>query len=247
MLIAKEVLVKNKKVVSAWTLQQRLQTLNPHSWVSVVSAKGAADVEKLLSANKYTLQGKSNRSYYVLIRRAKDEVVVEMNASGAVTNVAKPYDDLQSSHFLRENGPDIRLSLRSRPIIKKADADTFMKAKIMKVNTDPVEITLPSELGEVVYASENEERVWQKKLDIGVNVTVIERQRQPLVVTKDSEDGERFEYEIRVGVPAPNERVDLNAFANEVFDLSRAISDAAANSFVADFGTTSTTPSTATE
>ena len=240
LLISPEVIRKNKRIVSAWTLQQRLQTANPHTWVSAVSEAARAEVVKLLEANEYReFPEKGGVTYDVVVRRAKDQVAIDLNASGATVAVNKPHEDLQTTHVVRELGPDVRLRLRSRQPLKKSDIDTYTKASIVKVKADPVEVTLPPELGEVSYTSENEERHWKKRLDLGVTVTVIERRRTPLVVCRNEDEGERFEYEIIVPVPSVAERVDLNALANEVFDLSRAISDASSDSFMESFGTQS--------
>lgn len=238
-----QVIKKNNRVLSAWTLQQRLQVTAPYHWVSSLSPDFPSSIDAFTAANGFEQNGngKSKLSYDVTIRKDKKVAVeIQLNSKGAVVSVNRAWERLQSSHFTRTVGPDIRFLFRARRAVAPEEADKFTKLGIVDVTGDNIKILLPPEHGEVIYCSENDVRTWSKPIGGGGVVTLTEIKRQPLVVARDEEEGERVEYSLEVDVPRTSG--DVSDAAGEVYKLARALAAASQDKFVAAFGTEAQAP-----
>lgn len=237
-----QVVKRGQRVLSAWTLQQRLSVAAPYHWANAVSPKNVADVEAFVGANGFEAAAKSKVSYDVTVRKDKKvSVEITLNSKGAVTNVARPWERLQTSHFTRGAGPDVRFVFRARRGVAPEESEKFTKLEIVDVKAAELKVLLPPEHGEVIYCSENESRSWSKPLATGGVVTLTEIKRQPLVIARDEEEGERVEYALECDVP--RQSGDIGDVANEVYKLASALAAATQSKFVADFGTEAQAPS----
>lgn len=239
LLIRDEVVKKSRFVVSAYTLQQRMQMGEPHQWVSCLPESAVQSiVEPLLEANGFAAEneGKAKLSYTVRIERAKNNIEVTLNGKGATTLVAEQWALLQAAHRTSDGGPDVRLTVRSRQPLPRKDTETYTKAPIVEIK-DEVKTVLSPELGKVTYCSEDETRSWAKKGDSGASIVVKEIRRQPLIITNDTDADARVELQIIARIPEAAERVDLNAMGNEIFDFAVSLGDALTEEFVAKYAT----------
>ena len=238
LLLEPSVVRKNRKVLSSWTLQQRIQATNPYQWLSNVPSTATKAIETLLEAEKFSSVTKAPViGYDVTVKRAKDSVSIELNRKGQVLGVFSKWSSVQTSHLVNPQGIDTCLLLRSRPPLRRKDVELFSTVPIIKLEKENLSDVLPAEHGQVVYVSENEVRRWEKKSEHGVRFTVIEVKRDPLIVSLDEEEDSRIEYNILVSLTAA-EKLDLSALASDVFSLATKFSGALCKPFVDAYGTT---------
>lgn len=236
---------KGQRVVSSWTLQQRLQATAPYHWVSCAASTSKDAVETFLSENGFELMQKPKVSFDVTVRRANDSLSIVLNSKGATMSVNRQWEKLQSSHFVAADGPDVRFIFRARKPVSPADNDTFTKVPIVDVVSENIEIKLPPEHGEVLYCSENEVRQWTRPLSTGGTLTVSETSRQPLIIARDEEDGERLEYALDVEVP--REGTGIGEVALEVHGIAKQLAQVARDGFNQQFQTEAKAPDLDTE
>lgn len=239
LLVHSNVVKKGRHVVSAYSLQQRLQVQqSPAStWVSAVSETSVPALEALFADELFTPVGRSQVSYDVQVRRAKDVVALEMNRNAQVTSVNNVWRNVQTTHLVNGAGVDCRMLLRTRQPLRKPDIEHFSTIPILKLTNDDIADVLAPEHGQVIYVSENEVRRWEKKQTLsGARFTLVETKRQPLIVLKDEEEDPRLEYQLMVSLPcSATERVDLRSLSLEAYDLTKLIAEALNDGFVKTF------------
>jgi hypothetical protein len=237
LLLSPAVIRKNRKVLSSWTLQQRVQATNPYQWIAHVPPTAAAVVESLLEAESFVSVTKAPViGYDITVKRAKDSIAVELNRKGQVLGVFSKWSSVQTSHLVNAQGIDACLQLRSRPPLRRKDVELFSSVPIIKLEKENLSDVLPAEHGQVVYVSENEVRRWEKKTEHGVRFTVTEVKRDPLIVSHDEEEDSRIEYNILVTLSVA-EKLNLSALAGEVYELTNKFAQVLSKPFVDAFGT----------
>jgi hypothetical protein len=236
-----EVVKKGQRVLSAWTLQQRLQAFAPYHWVTCAAPDTPAAIEKLMSEGGFELTQNEKTSFDVTVRRANDSLHVVLNSKGATVSVARQWEKLQTSHFTMQGGPDVRFIFRARKHIAQEETDKYSKVPIVDVLSPEISIQLPAEHGEVLYCSENKTRVWSRPLAGGGTVSLTETKREPLVIASDFEDGERLEYALDVDIP--RDATDIGDVAVELYSLAKSIAAATQETFEKSFQTAAKAPS----
>jgi hypothetical protein len=238
LLMKRDVIRKNRTVVSAFTIQQRLQVKNPWSWVSCIPERSIPKVEQFLSHKELQpVFSKPQVTYETIIRRSKDSLHVELDSKAKTISVNSPWMDIQSSHLVVCAGADLRFLVRSRAAPKRKDVEQLMNTPVLKIAKEDVDPVLPADVGQVVYVAENESRRWEKTITSGVRLSVCEVKRQPLIVTADEEEDPRTEYTVTVQLPAnPKDRVDIRGISLEVFDFCKAFGVEIADDFVHEYG-----------
>jgi hypothetical protein len=249
LLLKPEISKKNRHVVSSWTLQQRMQVADPYHWVTATSETSVASLEELLAADGFTVKHATKVQYDVHVHRANDTLLVELSAKGATTSVHRSWDNVQQTLLVAGDGVDSRFVLRSRTAAKKQDIDAYTQAKLIDVQAEEVQSLLPPELGKVVYATENDVRKWEKVIPKVCTLTVTETRRQPLLISRDEDDGERIEFAVTLTVPsaASGGATDMAAVAEELYRLAERITGASKQGFLAEFGTQAEGPRFAEE
>lgn len=238
LLLEPSTVVGGDKVVSAYTLQQRLQLNQSYNWVSALPPSSVPIAEAFLEAEGFAPVSKAAAVVYEgIVKRAADRVHVELDSKGVLTSLHTEWVNLQTVHHTHHDGPDVRLLLRSRPPPNKKDVDTFKGLKIVELADDDVSDVLPPEHGQLVYLSENMTKRYERVNDKGVVTTVTQIQRQPLIVLLDEEEDARVEYHLSVQVPAAssNRPINVRGMGLEMFDLAGRFREAVKESFTAEF------------
>lgn len=239
LLLKPSVMRHNERVVSAYTLQQRLQLTKPYTWVSTVPESAIAVVERFLTEKGFAAVSKSARlTYEGTIKRANDNIDVLLNDQMKIDGVYGEWVDVQTAFCTSLERPDLRVLLRSRPPISAQDRDTYTRTPVIEMAQDDVTDVLPPELGQLVYLSENETRHFERLNAKGIAVVVREIKRQPLIVLRDDEEDARVEYRISVDIPASagSQTMDVRAVGLEVLNLAEELSTAVQSLFNEAYG-----------
>ncbi|KPI85813.1 putative guide RNA associated protein GAP2 [Leptomonas seymouri] len=219
----------NERVVSAYTLQQRLQLTRPYTWISCVPESAISAVEKLLAEKGFDLVSKNARlTYEGTIKRTNDNLEVVLDEHMKVDGVYGEWVCVQTAFCTSLEKPDLRVLLRSRPPVSAQDRDTYSRTPVIELSQDDVSDVLPPEHGQLVYLSENESRHFERLNAKGIAIVVREIKRQPLIVLRDEEEDARVEYRISVDIPASagSHTVDVRAVGLEVLTLAEELSAA---------------------
>ncbi|KAG5501649.1 hypothetical protein JIQ42_05499 [Leishmania sp. Namibia] len=214
-------------VVSAYTLQQRLQLTKPYTWVSTAPESAIPLVEAFLKDHGFQPISKNARvTYEGCIKRAKDKLEVVLNEQMKVEGVYGEWVGVQTAFCTSVERPDCRILLRSRPAVSAQDRETYSRIPIIELADDDVSDVLPPENGQLVYLSENETRHFERLNEKGIAIAVRETKRQPLIVLRDEEEDPRLEYHISVNIPASagSHSMDVRAVGLEVLALSDELS-----------------------
>ncbi|CCW72125.1 unnamed protein product [Phytomonas sp. Hart1] len=238
---------RGESIVSAYTMQQRMQLNKMYTWVTATPESAIATVETFLKDQGFFQVGEERRkestpplSYEVMIKRAKDKLHVDLDATGRLSALHNEWVDIQTVHHTRPRGPDVRLLLRSRPPISRATIETYQSFPIIDLSNDDVNDVLPSEHGQIIYLSENETRRFERVNERGIVITVLEVKREPLIVLRDEEEDLRIEYTISVVIPASagGRTMDVRAVGLEVFELASSLAEVIETPFVEAYGCT---------
>lgn len=230
--------VGGEKVVSAYTLQQRLQLHQSYRWLSAVPQSAVSVAESFLDGEGFTLANKTPGVMYEgIVKRAADRVRVELDDKGVVTALYTPWMNLQTVHHTHKEGPDVRILLRSRPPTSKKDSSTYVGVRVVELSDDDVSDVLPPEHGQLVYLSENITRRFERVTEKGLVITVTHVHRQPLIVLHDEEEDPRQEFHISVQVPAASSHTPFNVrgVGLEMFDLVNKFREAVKPPFMSEF------------
>ncbi|KAG8345120.1 hypothetical protein ERJ75_000238200 [Trypanosoma vivax] len=239
LLLKPSVMRKNRRIVSSYTLQQRLQVNHPYTWVSIVPESCISKIEEqILKPEGFMPIGKGSQlTYSSTVKRAKDQLHIELDNKGKVLSVNSSWVNLQTAWHTRARGPDIRLLLRSRPAVRQQDVSLYASLPIIKLADDDVSDALPSEHGQLVYVSEDETRLFERFSDRGVKITVREVKRQPLIILRDDEEDPRVEYSISASIPANAAKAtDVRAVGLFAFELAGRLADVVTEDFVKEYG-----------
>lgn len=229
----------NERVVSAYTLQQRLQLTKPYTWVSTVPESAIAAVEGFLKEKGFALASKSTQvTYEGTIKRANDNLEVVLTEQMKVDGVYGEWVHVQTAFCTSIEKPDLRVLLRSRPAISAQDRDTYSRTPVIELAQDDVTDVLPPEHGQLIYLSENESRRFERLNAKGIAIVVREIKRQPLIVLRDDEEDARVEYRISVDIPASagSQTMDVRAVGLEVLALAEELSTAVQGPFNEAYG-----------
>jgi ribosomal protein L12E/L44/L45/RPP1/RPP2 len=229
----------NELVVSAYTLQQRLQLTKPYTWISTVPESAVGLVEKYLEERGFQLVSKKPRlTYEGTIKRANDSLQVVLDDHMKVDSVHGDWIDVQTAFCTSFERPDLRVLLRSRQPISAQDRDTYSRIPVIELADDDVSDVLPPEHGQLIYLSENETRHFERLNEKGIAVMVREIKRQPLIVLRDDEEDARVEYRISVDIPASagSHTMDVRAVGLEVLKLAEELSEAVREPFNKAYG-----------
>lgn len=222
LLLEPTTVVGGEKIVSAYTLQQRLQLHQSYRWLSALPLSAVPVAESFLENEGFTLVNKSPGVLYEgIVKRAADRVRVELDDKGVVTALYTPWVNLQTMHHTHKEGPDVRILLRSRPPTSKKDSTTYVGVKVVELSDEDVSDVLPPEHGQLVYLSENITRRFERVTEKGIVITVTHVHRQPLIVLHDEEEDPRQEFHISVQVPAASSNTPFNVrgVGLEMFEL----------------------------
>ncbi|GET88532.1 hypothetical protein, conserved [Leishmania tarentolae] len=214
-------------VVSAYTLQQRLQLTKPYTWITTMPETAIPLVEAFLKERGFQPVSKNARlTYEGGIKRAKDKLEVVLNDQMKVEGVYGEWVEVQTAFCTSVEKPDCRILLRSRPAVSAQDRETYTCTPVIELVDDDVSDVLPPENGQLVYLSENETRHFERLNDKGIAIAVRETKRQPLIVLRDEEEDPRLEYQISVTIPASagSHSVDVRAVGLEVLALADELS-----------------------
>lgn len=226
-------------VVSAYTLQQRLQLSKPYTWVTTVPETAIPLVESFLAERSFQLVSKKPRmTYEGTIKRAKDKLDVVLNEQMKVEGVYGEWVNVQTAFCTSVDKPDSRVLLRSRPVVNPQDRDKYMSSPIIELADDDVSDVLPPENGQLVYLAENETRHFERLNEKGIAIAVREVKRQPLIVLHDEEEDPRIELQISVAIPASagSRSMDVRAVGLEVLTLSDELCTLLREPFNAAYG-----------
>lgn len=241
LLLEPSAVVGGEKIVSAYTLQQRLQLHQNYNWVSAVPSSAIPIAESFLEAEGFTPVSKSAPSvtYEGVIKRAADRIHVELDSTGALSEVLAEWVNLQTVHYTHMNGADVRLLLRSRPSVNKKDENALKGVKIVELTSDDVSDVLPPEHGQLVYLSENEVKRFERVNEKGIAITVTQINRQPLIVLHDHEEDPRVEFHLSVQVPAGSAHnskpFNVRGVGLDMFDLADKFREAVKEAFTSEF------------
>lgn len=230
--------VGGEKIVSAYTLQQRLQLHQSYRWLSAVPLPAVSVAESFLEGEGFTLVNKSpGVAYEGIVKRAADRVRVELDDKGAVTTLYTPWVNLQTVHHTHKEGPDVRILLRSRPPTSKKDLNTYVGVKVVDLSEDDVSDVLPPEHGQLIYLSENITRRFERVTEKGIVITVTHVHRQPLIVLHDEEEDPRQEFHVSVQIPAASSSTPFNVrgVGLEMFDLVNKFREVLKAPFMSEF------------
>ncbi|ESL06985.1 hypothetical protein TRSC58_05333 [Trypanosoma rangeli SC58] len=239
LLLQPSVMRKNRSIVSSYTLQQRMQLNHPYTWVSTLPESCVQKIEEnLLKPEGFAPIGKGAQlTYSGTVKRAKDQLQVELDNKGKVLSVNGTWVNVQTAWCTHARGPDIRLLLRSRPPLRRQEVEMFASVPIIQLSEDDVSDVLPSEHGQLIYLSEDETRLFEKVTDKGVKVTVREVKRQPLIVLRDEEEDPRLEYSLSVAIPAnARKATDVRAVGLSAFELAGQLAATVTEDFVKEYG-----------
>eukprot|EP00744_Colponema_vietnamica_P008105 GILI01011583.1.p1 GENE.GILI01011583.1~~GILI01011583.1.p1 ORF type:complete len:470 (-),score=115.13 GILI01011583.1:130-1380(-) len=207
----------NRNILPVWTCQQHLYNTHPYTWFAVAGDSNANDVAALAAKLGMTQTQDAVTSYKLAIKRSRDQLDCELNSQLQCTLCVAPWDRFLVSHVLRTNMPDLRYVIRARHPPKKRVTDLYMNAPIIRLTKESVTPVLSADLGEVSYCCERVIRKWSTKLGGGVNLQLVETKRTPLVVSREGEEGVRYEYEFIVNIPNKVDGVDLTTFSDEMW------------------------------
>nr|CCD12112.1 unnamed protein product [Trypanosoma congolense IL3000] len=239
LLLKPQVMRKNRRITSSYTLQQRLQVSHPYTWVSTLPESCISKIhEQFLRPEGFNLIGKGSQlTYGGIIKRAKDQLHIDLDNKGKVLAVNGAWVNLQTAWCTHSRGPDIRLLLRSRPPVRRQDVELYASTPIIKLADDDVADVLPSEHGQLVYLSEDETRLHERVSDRGVTITVREVKRQPLIILRDEEEDPRVEYSLSAHIPANAAKAtDVRAVGLSIFELAGRLAKLVADDFVREYG-----------
>lgn len=246
LILRNDIVKKNRYVVSSFALQQRVQH-TPSLWVSATSSKAVAGsnspIERVLKAHGFTIPTNKTLTFEAKIRRKNDTIVAELNEKGVTTGLFSSFTNIQTAYWVAPAsvGQDVRFLVRSRrPIEGEAAADYMHPGSpILDVASDEAKSLLKPNLGEIIYASENMTRTFTKKFDAH-NINVIECSRQPLIISREEEDGVRTEVTVSVEVPMQvgAEKFDLSAVTSTIYDLATEMATEFNSDFVSEFNLT---------
>eukprot|EP00796_Vickermania_ingenoplastis_P010217 gene10217-7161_t len=237
LLLEPSTVVGGERVVSAYTLQQRLQLHQSYNWVSALPPSAVPVAESFLEAEGFTaVTPSADVTYEGFVKRAADRLHVELDNKGQLTGLHAEWVHLQTAHQTHREGPDVRLLLRSRPPANKKDMDTFQGLKIVELTDDDVSDALPPEHGQLVYLSENVTKRFERVTERGVVIAVTQIHRQPLIVLHDDEEDPRVEFHITVQVPAAssNKPFNIRGVGLDMFDLAAKFREAVKAPFTAE-------------
>lgn len=227
-------------IVSAYALQQRMQLDHPYTWVSTVPESAIEVAESFLAEEGFALLSKSPRLHYdATIKRAQDTLFAELDEQAKLVTLHNTWVNVQTVYHTRDEGPDVRLLLRSRSPVRQSDVEQYTKLPVITLLKDDVQDVLPPEHGQLVYLSESETRRFERINDRGIVVTVTETKRQPLIVLRDDEEDPRVEYSVSVVIPASvggARAMDVRAVGLEVFELANRFAVALEPPFVEAYG-----------
>lgn len=243
-----DVVKRSRYVVSVFALQQRVQQAQATSalWVSATSSRAASALEAVLvGKNGFVAPTTKELTYEARIRRKNDTVTAELDAKGNTTAVYSQFTNIQTAYWMSPTvGQDVRYLVRSRKTLAgagatapgDAEAAEFLKTHIVDIESEEAKSLLKPNLGEVVYASENETRTFVKNFD-AYQIKVVETTRQPLIISRNEEDGARTELTVKVTVPmqAAADKFDLPRVTEAVYDLGVELAAAATEQFVSEF------------
>ncbi|CCW65558.1 unnamed protein product [Phytomonas sp. EM1] len=247
LLLDSRAMQRGEAVVSTYTMQQRLQLNKLYTWVTAIPESAITTVETFLKDQGFFPVGEERRketppplSYEVIIKRAKDKLHADLDATGRLSALHNEWVDIQTVHHTRPRGPDVRLLLRSRPPISRTVIETYQSFPIIELSNDDVNDVLPPEHGQIIYLSENETRRFERVNDRGIVITVLEIKRQPLIVLRDDEEDPRIEYTISVVIPASagGRTMDVRAVGLEIFELATSLAAAVETPFAEAYGCT---------
>lgn len=239
LLLTSTALRHNERVVSAYTLQQRLQLTKPYTWVSTVPESAISVVESFLAEKGFALVSKTPRlTYDGTIKRANDNLQLVLDEQMKVDGVYGEWVDVQTAFCTSLERPDLRVLLRSRPPVSAQDRETYTRTPVIELADDDVNDVLPPEHGQLIYLSENETRHFERLNAKGIAVVVREIKRQPLIVLRDDEEDARVEYRISVDIPASagSHTMDVRAVGLEVLALAEELSIAVQGPFNEAYG-----------
>ncbi|AAZ12321.1 guide RNA associated protein, GAP2 [Trypanosoma equiperdum] len=239
LLLKPSVMRKNRRIVSSYTLQQRLQVNHPYTWVPTLPESCLSKIqEQFLQPEGFAPIGKGVQlTYSGTIKRSKDQLHVDLDNKGKVLAVNSAWVNLQTAWCTHAKGPDVRLLLRSRPPIRRQDVELFASTPIIKLADDDVADVLPPEHGQLVYLSEDETRLFERVSDRGVTITVREVKRQPLIILRDEEEDPRVEYSLSAHIPANAAKAtDVRAVGLTAFELAGRLAGLVAEDFVREYG-----------
>ncbi|ORC87918.1 mitochondrial guide RNA binding complex subunit 1 [Trypanosoma theileri] len=239
LLLQPSVMRKNRRIVSSFTLQQRMQVSHPYTWVSALPESSVHTIqEELLKPEGFMPLGKGGQiTYSGTIKRAKDQVNLEFDNKGKVLSVNSAWVNVQTAWCTRARGPDVRLLLRSRPPIRRQEVEMYASMPIIQLSEDDVADVLPAEHGQLVYLSEDETRLFEKVTEKGVKFTVKEVKRQPLIVLRDDEEDPRLEYSLSVAIPAnAGKATDVRAVGLAAFELAGKLAGLVTEDYVKEYG-----------
>lgn len=239
LLLNPSVMRKNRRVVSSFTLQQRMQLNHPYTWVSALPESCIGKIEEeFLRPEGFMPVGKGSQlTYSGVVKRAKDQLNLELDNKGKVLSVNSAWVNVQTAWCTHSRGPDVRLLLRSRPPLRRQEVEMFASLPIIQLSEDDVLDVLPSEHGQLVYLSEDETRLFERVSEKGVKMTVKEVKRQPLIVLRDEEEDPRVEYSLSVAISANTRKVtDVRAVGLTAFELAGRLAALVTEEFVKEYG-----------
>ena len=209
---------QQRPVLPLWTCQQFVHDTHPYSWYAVAHETSVPDLEALTSKLGMTMTSENEVSYKVYVKRSRDVLDIDLNASLQPTLVNRPWERFLVTHYVRQQMPDLRFLVRGRHQMKKRIADQYLEASILTANGSTVQSVLQPELGDVIYVGHRAIRRWTTKMANGVRIQLVETRRTPLVTTRPGDEGERIEYEMIANVPQQSENVDIPALAEELWE-----------------------------
>lgn len=233
---------QSEAAVSSYTLQQRMQLNHPYTWVTALPESAVDRAEQFITGEGFAPVGKSSKlTYEGTIRRAKDQLHVELDEQGKLLSVQGEWVPLQTVYHTHSVGPDVRLLLRSRAPVRRQDVEVFRSTPIIALSSDDVNDVLPPEHGQLTYLSENETKRFEKVNEKGIVIVVTEVKRQPLIVLHDHEEDMRVEFSVSVLIPATagggrSAALDVRAVGLEMFELADRFAREMKGSFDEAFG-----------
>ena len=232
---------EQRRLMSLWTVQQKLQAQQPYTWVSVASKRNRAAVDEFLQQNAYERCGPSEdpiESYRVAVKRANREVLEgEVSSDMATTSLKPCWERFLLTFYVRDAMPDVRIQIRARLPLKKKTGDMFSGVNLIKMSGEAVEPALPGDLGEVLHVTKRSVKTWKRTIDnlrVSLLISEITSQVAYAGEGKQTEDT-RMEYEMRCTIPQQNDTIDLAAISEEIWEATLQFSKALEEGMV-DFG-----------
>ncbi|EPY25163.1 hypothetical protein STCU_05104 [Strigomonas culicis] len=261
------------EVLSSYTAQQRLQLHQSFRFVETLPDAAVPIAEDFLRREQFTLlpaaggrAGDARVTFEGKIKRATDELAFELSEDGAqLLSLHQRWVALQQSFLQAEDGGlDLRVALRSRPALSRAEVALYTPTaegnRIIELVAEDVSDVLPPEKGQVVYLSENSTRTFEKVLPLplpqglapaggggGVSpyvLQVTETRRQPLIVLYDHEEDPRIEYTFRVALQntsaagGASPMIDIRSLGTEMLAIAERFREALNGAFVEAYGCT---------